>query len=309
MESRSSFSSVDLRTAVLLVRGEPETVEDLLEIGERILRDSSHIDPAHDHADTARLLLEAALGHPIKGLALTSRAPRRARERYLSFVARRAAGEPVGLITGRVLFCGLEIHVRPGIFVPRPSSQFLVREALGKEPHSPPATVVDVCTGSGAVALGISKLLGGANVWGVDISMTAVRMAAANARRLRLPVRFRLSDLYQQLPSKLRGKVDVITGYVPYLRKEDVASHHTEVREYEPLFTLMELSDDPLSLLRRVTVEAPEWLRPGGSLLLEIDPDTAGAVVQLYESAGLVSVNVQSDEMSWDVVVEGRCPN
>ncbi len=308
MGSRSGFSRADLRSAALLARGEPETVEDLLEIGERVLTDSTHIDPAHDHAATVRVLLEAAIGQPTKESGLTWRPPKRARERYLSFVARRAAGEPVGFITGRVLFCGLEIRVRPGVFVPRPSSEFLVKEAAARARQDVPPVVLDLCTGSGAVALAISHQLANASVWGVDISVAAVRQAAANARRLRLPVHFRLSDLYRQLPVRLREGIDLITGYVPYLSAEDVASHYSEIREYEPLFALLELSDDPLSLVRRVTEEAADWLRRGGSLLLEVDPETAETVGQLYESAGLVEVNIRADEMSWDVVVEGRRP-
>ncbi len=308
MGSSSGFSRADLRSAALLARGEPQTVEDLLEIGQRVLRDSTHIDPAHDHPGTARVLLEAAIARPTNELALTFRPPQRARERYLSFVARRAAGEPVGLITGRVLFCGLEIRVQPGVFVPRPSSEFLVKEAAARGRPDVPPVVLDLCTGSGAVALAISHQVGNASVWGVDISVAAVRQAVANARRLGLLVHFRLSDLYNQLPAELREKIDLITGYVPYLSPEDVGAHYTETREYEPLFALLELSDDPLSLVQRVISEAPEWLRPGGSLLLEVDPNTAEAVARLYENSGLVEVNIRADEMSWDVLVEGRRP-
>ncbi len=308
MGSSSGFSRADLRSAALLTRGEPETVEDLLEIGERVLRDSTHIDAAHDHPGTARVLLDAAIAGPTNELPLTLRPPRRARERYLSFVARRAAGEPVGFITGHVLFCGLEIRVRPGVFVPRPSSEFLVKEAAARARQDVLPVVLDLCTGSGAVALAVSHQVGSATVWGVDISLAAVRQAAANARRLRLPVHFRVSDLYNQLPVELRGKIDLVTGYVPYLSLEDVGALYTETREYEPLFTLLELSNEPLSLVQRVTKEAPEWLRRGGSLVLEVDPETAVTVAQLYESAGLVEVNIRADEMSWDVLVEGRRP-
>ncbi len=306
--ARSGFSAVDLRAAALLARGEPKTVEDLLEVGERVLRDSSHIDPAHGSAETARLLFEAATGRSVTESPLTAHLPKRARERYLSFVARRAAGEPVAFITGSVRFCGIDIRVRPGIFVPRPSSEFLVMEAATRARQTPASVIVDLCTGSGAIALALGKELPTAEVWGVDISLDAVRQASANARRLRIPARFRVSDLYQRLPPKLRGRVDVITGYVPYLAAEDVASLYTEVREYEPLFTLMELSDNPLSLLQRVIGGAREWLRPGGALLVAIDPETAPALAQLYRDAGFLDIDVRSHESSWDVVVEGSRP-
>ena len=302
------FSAVDLQTATLLARGEPQSVEDLLDIGERVLRDSSHIDPGHDHAQTVRLLLEAAIGRAVQELPLTAQLPRRARERYLSFIARRAAGEPVGFITGRVHFCGLDIRIRPGIFVPRPSSEFLVRLAVARASQRPAPSVVDLCTGSGAVALAVAKQVPTARVLGVDISREAVRQATANARRLRIPTRFQLSDLYQRLPLGLRGVIDVITGYVLYLRPQDVAASYTEAHDYEPLFTLLALSDDPLALLKRVVLEAPMWLRAGGALLIEIDPETADAVAQFYRDAGLVQVDVRADQTSWDVVVEGSRP-
>lgn len=300
------FDPLDLRAAELLVRGEPRTVEDLLELGERVLRNSGCLDREHDHAAAARALFQAAVRRPIDVLPPTSVIPRLSRERYLAFIARRAGGEPVGLIRGHVEFAGLDIRLRQGLFVPRPSSEFLVERALARLSAKPPFGVIDVGTGSGAIALAIAKRAPHAEVWGVDISPLAVRQAAANARRLGLRARFRLSDVYSRLPRRLRQQVDVIVAYAPYLSAEDVGQLPSEVREFEPLSTLLDLSDDRLSLLRIVVTEAAIWLRPGGWVLIQIDPDTSPAIAELYEQAGLREVNTRSHESSWDVIVEGR---
>ena len=124
---------------------EPRTVDQLLELGTRVLSDSTHIFEDHDNADEARELLALTLDVDADDLdEHDGDVPRRSRERFLSLVARRAGGEPFPFLTGRIEFWGLDLKVRPGAFVPRPSSELTVQRALRKLRRRKGPVVVDV---------------------------------------------------------------------------------------------------------------------------------------------------------------------
>ncbi|MDQ3952052.1 MAG: peptide chain release factor N(5)-glutamine methyltransferase, partial [Actinomycetota bacterium] len=123
---------------------EPKTVDQLLELGTRVLGDSTHIFEDHDNAAEARELLALCLDVDSDDLEDEDSVPRRPRERYLSLVARRAGGEPFPFLTGRIEFWGLDLAVRPGAFVPRPSSELTVQRALRKLRRRRNPVIVDV---------------------------------------------------------------------------------------------------------------------------------------------------------------------
>ena len=287
---------------------EPKTVPQLLELGTRVLSDSSHIFEDHDNSAEARELLAFTLG--VHGDELDEQEgdlPRRARERYLSLVARRAGGEPFPFLTGRIEFWGLELKVRPGAFVPRPSSELTVVRALRKLRRRKSPVVVDVCTGAGPIALALADELPTAEVWGADISAEGLAQGRENAKLLGLDnVHFKKSDMYDALPGRLRGKVDLITGHVPYVPLGELEDLPAEVREFEPLYTLTDHTGDGLGLMRRAVAEAVEWLRPGGWLLLEMSHDLPPKIRRLVRTAGLEDHGFASDEDDLSVVVEAR---
>ncbi|MDQ3958213.1 MAG: peptide chain release factor N(5)-glutamine methyltransferase, partial [Actinomycetota bacterium] len=234
---------------------------------------------------------------------------RRTRERYLALVARRAGGEPFPFLTGRIEFWGLELQVRPGAFVPRPSSELTVVRALKKLRRRPQPIVVDVCTGAGPIAIALADELPRADVWGADIAAEGLAQARENAQRLGIDnVRFKKSDMYAGLPSRLEGQVDLITGHVPYVPVDEVEDLPAEVREFEPIYTLTDLSDDGMGLMRRAVAESVPWLRPGGWLLLEMSHDLPPKVRRLVKRAGLEDHGVARDEDDLSVVVEARKP-
>jgi HemK-like putative methylase len=188
---------------------EPKSVDQLLELGTRVLSDSSHIFEDHDNAGEARELLAFTLDVDEDDLDdHDGHVPRRSRERYLSLVARRAGGEPFPFLTGRIDFWGLDLVVRPGAFVPRPSSELTVQRALRKLRRRKSPVVVDVCTGAGPIALAIADELPTAEVWGADISTEGLAQGRQNAKRHGLDnVSFKKSDMYDGLPARLRGGV------------------------------------------------------------------------------------------------------
>ncbi|HEX2058400.1 MAG TPA: HemK/PrmC family methyltransferase [Actinomycetota bacterium] len=289
---------------------EPKTVPQLLELGTRVLSDSTHIFEDHDNAAEARELLALCLDVDVDDLEdKQDSVPRRARERYLSLVARRAGGEPFPFLTGRIEFWGLDLTVRPGAFVPRPSSELTVQRALRKLRRRRNPVVVDVCTGAGPIALALADELPGAQVWGADIATDGLTQGRENAKRLELDnVRFKKSDMYDALPKRLRGNVDLITGHVPYVPLDEVADLPAEVREFEPIYTLTDESFDGLGLMRRAVAESVDWLRPGGWLLLELSHDLPDKVRRLVRKAGLEDHGIATDEDDLSVVVEARKP-
>jgi len=283
----------------------------LLEVATRVLADSTHIFEDHDNRDEAERLLAHVLDVEPEDLDDEDEPNARERERFLALVARRAAGEPFPFLVGYIEFYGLHLRVDPGPFVPRPSSELTVARAVrhARRRKRGRPVVVDVCTGSGPIALAIADELPRAEVWGVDIDRSGVVLARKNATSLGIKnARFRAGDMYGGLPRRLRGNVDVVTGHIPYVPPHELDDLPTEVRGYEPVHTLSDHSADGLGLIRRAAAEAPEWLSPGGWLLLELSHDLVKKVSRICTLAGFDVVGVADDEDDLSVVVEARLP-
>lgn len=303
----ASPDPVDLEALRLLTKGEPKSIEELLDLGERVLADSSHLFKGHDQGREARDLLEACLDESLSALPETHSPSRRRRQRYLSLIARRAGGEPFPLLVGYVEFYGLQLRVRSGEFIPRPSSELTVGRALRRLGRVKRPIVVDLCTGTGPMALAIARQVPLAQVWGVDISDVALAQARDNARQLGISnVSFRKGDLYGALPSRIEGAVDTIVGYIPYIPPAEIRDMPAETREYEPLYSLTDLSYDGFGLMRRAISDASRWLKPGGCLLLEIDETTAPKLQEMCAHANLQDAGIGMDDRRITVVVEAR---
>lgn len=216
-----------------------------------------------------------------------------------AMVDRRVAGEPIEHVIGWARFCGLKIAVDRGVFVPRRRSEFLVRQAVARA--RPGAVIVDLCCGSGAVGAAIRAGLNGhVEIRAVDVDPAAVRCARAN---LAAPgCRVYLGDLYDPLPARLRGRVDVIVANVPYVPTAQVALLPAEARVHEPLAAL-DGGVDGLDLLRRVAAAAPAWLAPGGCLLVETSERQAGPAASVFAGAGLTARVARSAGMNATVVI------
>lgn len=287
--------------------GQARTIKELLDLGERVLRDSSHLFEDHDFRLEAEELLASSLNVDRDDLRDDDEPIGRVRERYLSLVARRAGGEPGPVLTGRIEFYGLDLKVWPGAFVPRPSSELTVDRAVRRLRRRHAPTVVDVATGAGPIALAIAHELPDAHVWGTDISKEGLDQGRRNARRLGVVnVTFRRGDMYGALPKRLAGTVDLITGHVPYVPPGELDDLPSEVREHEPVYMLSDLSDDGLGLIRHAIFGAPHWLKPGGWLLLEISEDLGRKLQRMCAQAGLEDIGIASDEDRLSIVVEAR---
>ncbi len=256
--------------------------------------------PAIDHWQRDREEIEAddllcfVLG--VEEVSPEEEIPPAVRRRFERLVRRRAAGEPVQLIKGFATFRGLEILVRPGVFVPRDSAAFLAEQAIRRLRRRPAPVAVDLACGGGTVGLAVAAEVPRAEVYGTDISELAVRLARRNARRLGLPnARFVRGDLYGGLPRRLRGRVDVITLHPPYVARGELRELPVEIRRFEPPHTLTDRSPDGLGLIERAAAEAGTWLRRGGWLLIEVSPDRARSVAAVMRRAGLREVRSTVD--------------
>jgi release factor glutamine methyltransferase len=287
-------------------------VKQLIELGTRVLEDSTHIFEDHLNEDEARGLLAFTLkidDDELDELSPGFEPTTRQSEKYLSLIARRAAGEPFPFLVGRTEFYGLELKVKPGAFVPRPSSELTVEWAVKRLRRMKSPTVVDVCAGAGPIALAIADEIDSADVWALDVLNEGLSQGRANATRLGIKnVTFRRGDMYGPLPKRLLGGVDLITGHIPYVPIDELDDLPSEVREHEPLETLTDHSDDGLILMARAIEEGVPWLKPGGWLLLEMSDDITGKVRRMCKGAGLEDHGVVTDDDDLSVVVEARLP-
>ena len=200
-------------------------------------------------------------------------------QRLERLVQQRVAGLPLEHVLGWAEFCGLRIIVEPGVFVPRPRTEQLVRRAVALAHRGD--IVLDLCCGSGALGAAIEGSVA-VKVHATDLDPAAVRVARRNVDRVYE------GDLYDPLPASLRGAVNLIVVIAPYVPTAEIALLPHEARDFEPLLAL-DGGTDGLELLRRIIAEAPGWLAPGGTLLTEVSEEQAPAVAALLEASGLES--------------------
>ncbi|MGH2651797.1 MAG: N5-glutamine methyltransferase family protein, partial [Actinomycetota bacterium] len=233
--------------------------------------------------------------------------PARAARRFHAMVARRGKGEPVQFIEGYAEFRGIQLIAKPGVFVPRDSTEFLAEQAVRRLRGRRRAIAVDLATGGGTVALAVANETRGVKVIGTDLSARAVRVARQNAARLKLRATFVTGDLFGGLPKELKGKVDVITFHPPYVGRRELRELPDEIRRFEPAHTLTDNSLDGLGLVDRAAAEAGEWLKPGGWLLIEVSPDRARAVATVVRRHRLRDVrSTAGGDLKVTRVVVGR---
>jgi release factor glutamine methyltransferase len=232
---------------------------------------------------------------------LTSAA--RTPDHLASMVSRRVVGLPLEHVLGWAMFCGLRIAVDPGVFVPRRRTEFLAGQAVALAP--PGAVVVDLCCGSGALGAAVLAAVERGELYAADIDPAAVRCARGNV--LAAGGRVYEGDLYEPLPTTLRGRIDVLLANVPYVPTEEIELLPAEARIHEARVAL-DGGADGLDVLRRVTAEASLWLAPGGHLLFETSDDQAPRAVETVARNGLIPRVVGSDELYATVVIGTMAP-
>ena len=221
---------------------------------------------------------------------------------FAELCGRRRDGEPIAYLTGMREFWGLALAVSPEVLIPRPETESLVELALSKLPRDRALRVLDLGTGSGAIALALAHDRPNAQVVGTDHSDAALAVARGNARRLNLSnVAFVHANWYAGIPA---GRWDLIASNPPYVGADDPHLREGDLR-HEPLSALSP-GGDGYAALRIVVVGASERLSPGGWLVVEHGYDQSDAVQALFRAAGFSDVVVTRDLAGIPRVVSGR---
>jgi release factor glutamine methyltransferase len=276
----------------------PASVEVLLRAGVRLLAGTSE-SPRLD----AEVLLAHALGWPRAALfARRSDAVTAAiADVYLALIHSRQAGRPVAQLTGHREFWSLDLAVTPDVLTPRPETELLVERALTRLPQSGPSRLLDLGTGSGAIALAIATERPACEVVATDRSLLALEVAARNARSLGLSVRFAQGDWFAAMAGE---RFDVIVSNPPYLADDELACAVPELA-FEPRAAIS-AGADALAALRAIIAAAPDHLIPGGWLLLEHAPNQAGTVRELLAHRGFEPPVTTADLAGLPRVTEAR---
>jgi release factor glutamine methyltransferase len=231
------------------------------------------------------------------------RAAARTPRELSEMVEQRVKGLPLEQIVGYAEFRGLRIYVEPGVFVPRPRSEFLVDTAvaLSTAPHP---VIVDLCCGTGALGLATAARLAAPELHAADLDPVAVRCARRNVEPAGGHVYE--GDLFAPLPTTLRGRVTTLICNAPYVPTHEIPFLPAEARDYEHRVAL-DGGDDGLAVLRRAAAEAPDWLAPGGCLLVETSERQGGRMSDVMDDRGLIP-EVHENEDFGSAVVTGIMP-
>jgi release factor glutamine methyltransferase len=242
------------------------------------------------------------------------------RNSFFELLRRRLGGECVAYILGRKEFRGLDFAVNTSVLVPRPETETLVEAALEKLKEIPNNSdsffgsqvlrVLDLCTGSGAVAIALKNEMPELELWAADVSPQALETAKSNAARLlpEAPIHFRLGDLYEALDPELareKGQAvfSLIVSNAPYIPANEIDKLPLEVKN-EPRIAL-DGGADGLYIIKRIVQGAKNFLQNGGFLLLEADPRQMEKISSLLEKAGFCDLRIYKDLSGWQRAIGG----
>ena len=212
-------------------------------------------------------------------------------------IERRGRREPLQYITGEVEFRGLLFKVNKDVLIPRPETELLVDEVV-KSVTKKDATILDLCTGSGCIAVCIAREIIDSKVYAVDISEGALAAARENAARHGVGERitFLSGDLFGAISSlNLKGMIDVIVSNPPYVSSEEMQELQPEIRDFEPASALYG-GKDGLDFYRRIIHDSPYYLAAGGYILMEMGYGQAGRIKELIESENkFINIEITKD--------------
>ena len=276
---------------------------DLLEKGRKALKSSGVTEWETD----AFILFEYATGLNRADYLLrqSDEVPDGVAEGFMSHISRRTEGIPVQYITGLASFMGLDFHVNENVLIPRFDTEVLVETVLSLLPESGEVDILDMCTGSGCIAVSLA-ILGkkkgrDLNAYAADISEEAVLVARKNAEANGADVSFIQGDLFENVT----GEFDIIVSNPPYIRTGDIEELDVTVRGYEPKQAL-DGDKDGLKFYRKITEDSLKHIKNKGLLCYEIGYDQAEDVESIMSKAGYKDIHILKDLAGLDRVIWGR---
>ena len=206
---------------------------------------------------------------------------------------RLASGEPFQYVMGQTDFCGLTFKVTPEVLIPRPETEELVCRIIAENKNRSGLSVLDIGTGSGAIAVTLAKELLDAQVTALDVSEGALAVAAGNAERNGVSVNFLNFDILAMAP--LPGRYDLVVSNPPYVPERDREGMHRNVRDHEPALALFVPDERPLLFYEAIAEKATAALNPGGRLYMETYEAYHQELKQLLENIGFTNVECRDD--------------
>lgn len=206
-----------------------------------------------------------------------------------------AKGRPVQYVIGHQEFCGLDIEVGEGVLIPRPETEELVAWAAEKASEFNQTRILDICTGSGCIALALAHQIKDAKVTAIDISEEALAIARHNEERLQCGVEFMQDDALAHLPKLANREFDIVVSNPPYIPISERESMHINVTGYEPEIALFVDDDDPLIFYREIARSAKELLSPKGYLLFEVHETLAQETAEMLHNLGYCQIELRHD--------------
>jgi len=217
------------------------------------------------------------------------------KERVAEIVNRLLDNEPLQYVLGETPFYGLSFKVTPQVLIPRPETEELVEWIIECERGKTSLRILDVGTGSGCIAVSLSKFLPSATVYGLDISEEALTISAENADRNAVTVNWMQADILKDLPAAVPSDLDILVSNPPYVTDREKEQMHANVVDYEPHLALFVPDERALLFYERIAEVGKEKLRPGGSLFFEINARFGQETVEMLRSKGYNTVELRKD--------------
>lgn len=242
----------------------------------------------------ARLDAEVLLGHALGRdrawilIHMQDQLDDQGRRIFERDIARRSVREPLQYITGTQEFWGLPFNVTPAVLIPRPETELVVETAIKAADRKATPVIIDLCTGSGCIAISLAKELLHARIFATERSDAALDIARQNARQNSVAdrVRFLAGDLFGPLEEMdLRTNIDIIVANPPYIRSDELPTLQTEVRDFEPEMALI-AGKEGTEIAERIILQSPEYLKPGGSLVMEMGIGQADVLREIIDETG-----------------------
>ncbi|CEK32547.1 N5-glutamine S-adenosyl-L-methionine-dependent methyltransferase [[Clostridium] sordellii] len=217
----------------------------------------------------------------------------------------RLNGRPIAYIVKNREFMALDFYVEEGVLIPRPDTEPLVEEVIELSKGMKDVTIVDIGTGSGAISVSLAKYIKNSYVYSLDISDKALSIGKKNAVNNEVDdkIEFIKSDVFTGIKDR-NLKLDIIVSNPPYIKKEDIKTLHTQVKDYEPYIAL-EGGEDGLDFYRTITEESLKYLKSNGILAFEVGHDQANDVCTIMDNHGYKKIYTKKDLQGIDRVVIG----
>jgi len=222
---------------------------------------------------------------------------------YMAMIKKRAEHMPLQQIIGTQEFMGLAFSINRHVLIPRQDTETLVEEVL-KDNREDRISLLDLCTGSGCIAISLKKLGHYREVWATDISKEAVALAEKNSVNLKCQIQFFCGNMFEPCNGK---RFDVIVSNPPYIPTDEIAGLMPEVREFEPV-TALDGGKDGLSFYRRLAAESKAYLKESGKIYFEIGWNQGTEVLELLREQGFKKIKIIKDQAGLERVIKAVLP-